>query len=533
MTLKELRIQNIVLIESATIPFSEGFNVVSGETGSGKSALMDTLSLIAGERADATLIRHGADKGVVTALFDIEDSVQQLLDKAGIEHAKGEPLIIRREIAANGKGRAFVNNQPTQLSLLKQLSALLFDQVGQHANQKLLTTEEHRAILDLFAELSSEVTAFTTSWEAENSCRNRLEQLQNSATERARKIDTIRYEIEELEEAALKEGEEEELFAAYTRLLHADELATHLNGLNELLHTILPQMSRQRVALEKARAIDPTFNETADSFQNVILELQEMAYTFEKGVGSCESQPERTAEINERLGVINKLKRKYGTTIAEMQTYLQQAKNRLEELERADEMIEALQKELETYLAKNESLAKALTKKRQTAAKNLAKALTPEIQSLNMPKALFELDVTPQPRSSTGDDRVEFFLKPNLGEKRLPIKDFASGGELSRLMLALQTLLAGKQQLPTLVFDEIDANIGGTTASVIGEKLRQIGKSHQLIAITHFPQVAKHADSHLQIVKREREGRTFTEIMPLLEKKLREQELARMSGLSG
>ncbi len=536
MTLKELRIQNIVLIESATIPFAPGFNVLSGETGSGKSALMETLGLISGERADAALIRHGAEKASVVALFDIDQlpAVKKILDDSGIDHEDGEPLLLRREIAASGKGRAFINNQPTQLSLLRILSQLLFEQVGQHANRKLLTTEEHRALLDLYANLGKEVEAFSASWEAENQSKRKLDQLLNSAAERIRQIESCRREMEELQEASLKEGEEEELFAEYTRLSHVDELAAHLTSLVELLtherQGIVPLLARHRTTAEKITAIDPTFAEATATLQNASFELQEASYSFEKGLSRCESQPERTSEINERLTLINKLKRKYGATIAEMQEYLAKTEAKLAELENADEAIEALRGQLEAHQKKNQSLAHALTEKRKKAAKALSKELTPQLRALNMPKVEFEIDVTPQARSANGEDKVEFFLQPNVGEKRLAIKDFASGGELSRLMLALQTLLAGKQQLPTLVFDEIDANIGGTTAAVVGESLRQIGTQHQVIAITHFPQVAQHADHHLQIVKQERAGRTFTEITPLLDKALRETELTRMRG---
>lgn len=349
-----------------------------------------------------------------------------------------------------------------------------------------------------------------------------------------REIESCRREIEELQEASLREGEEEELFAEYTRLSHADELAAHLNSLVQLLtherQGVVPLLTRHRATVEKVIQIDSAFAEAASSLQNSLAELQEVAYTFEKGLGRCESQPERTVEINERLALLNRLKRKYGATVADMQAYLIKTEERLKQLENADESIDALRVKLQAIQQKNQERGLALTEKRRKAAKALSKALIPQLRALNMPKADFEIDVGPQARSANGDDRIEFFLQPNVGERRLAIKDFASGGELSRLMLALQTLLAGKQSLPTLIFDEIDANIGGTTAAIVGEKLKQIGAQHQVIAITHFPQVAQHADHHLQIAKREREGRTLTEIVPLLDDALRNQELARMRG---
>ena len=317
-----------------------------------------------------------------------------------------------------------------------------------------------------------------------------MEQWIQSAAQRVREIEICQREIEELEDAALREGEEEELFAEYTRLSHADELAGHIQSLIQLLthdqKGVVPLMNRNRAIFEKMVQIDPALSESAGSYQNVLAELQELSYTLEKGLGRCESQPERTAEINDRLASINRLKRKYGSTVAEMRAYLKASQAKLAQLEQVDEAIDSLRSELEALQKKNQDLASALTEKRKKAAKTLSKELTLLLRPLNMPKAEFEVDVTGQSRSASGDDRVEFFLLPNVGEKRLAIKEFASGGELSRLLLALQTLLAGKQHLPTLVFDEIDANIGGTTATVVGETLRQLGRHIQVIAITHF-----------------------------------------------
>lgn len=531
--LKELRIQNIVLIESATIPFEEGFNVLSGETGSGKSALMETLSLISGERADSALIRAGAEKGSVEAVFDIDKlaSVKALLTEMGIEWEEDEPLILRREIARSGKGRTFVNHQSAQIALLRQVSHLLFESVGQHANHRLLSVQEHRNLLTLYGGLTELVAGFGASWEEENRVKKALEEQINGAAQRARESEVCQREIAELKGAALRDGEEEELFAEYTRLSHAEELAGHIQQLVQLLtEGVVPLLNRQRATMEKVAHIDKALSEANSSYQNALAELQEVSYTLQKS--NCESQPERIAELNERLTELNLLKRKYGACVADMLAYLSQAEAKLNHLENSDSAIEARKANLEALQQKNSAYAKELTEKRHKAARQLVKELTPHLRALNMPKAEFEVEITPQARNGSGDDHVEFFLRPNVGEGRLAVKDFASGGELSRLMLALQTLLAGKQQLPTLVFDEIDANIGGTTAAAVGEKLRQIGTAHQVIAITHFPQVAQHAQHHLQIAKRERQGRTLTEILPLLDATLREQELARMRGLT-
>lgn len=535
--LRELRIQNLILISSATIHFDGGFNVLSGETGAGKSAIMKALYLLIGEKGDSSVIRHGSDKAIVEGLFEIEKipGVLALLEQSNIEHQEGEDLIIRREISSAGKSRCTINNQSTQLALLRKIGSLLMEMVGQHANQKLLSLEHHRYIVDLFGNHLSDLAAFSRSWEQENQLAKEIERLITSESQRLRDIEVCRLEWEELEEARLKEGEEEELFAEYTRLANADEISAKIQEITQTLNgeriSVIGLLKKHTQAFDQLSRLDPTYQECALSHKNALMELQEVAFTLERLSGHIENNSERLQLINDRLTLINKLKRKYGETISSIQAYQAQTKLKLENLESADIQIEEGKTKLALLKAYNNELAADLTAKRKDASLKLAESLATQLNALNMPKAQFQIDVTTQPRNSYGNDLIEFFLIPNVGEKRIPIKEHASGGELSRILLALQTLLAGKDAVTTLVFDEIDANIGGATAVVIGEKLKSIGQKHQVLCITHFPQVAKQADHHIQIEKREEEGRTLSHITRL-DAKGRRKELERMSGLA-
>ena len=466
------------------------------------------------------------------ALFDIKDEsdLLSLLSDSGIDCEPNSELIIRREIHISGKNRAFINNQMAQITLLRRVGSLLFEIVGQHANQKLLSLDCQRQILDTFGGLVQEAAAFSKSWSEENNVRKTLETLVNTEAQRLREIETCRLEIEELLEANIKEGEEEELFAEYSFLSNSEELIQKVSEITHALDgerpAILSLLNRQKILFEQLKRLDPSLTDTAQTFENALLELQEVAHTLRNYQSRIEQDPARLTKINERLTLINHLKRKYGQNV---QAYLTNAQTKLAHLENADNDIDALKHQLTQLQEQNQRLCAHLTSQRDHVGKSLEKAMIVQLQALNMTKAEFEVELSAQPHNRYGNDKIEFFLIPNVGEKRISIKDCASGGELSRLMLALQTLLAGKEKIPTLIFDEIDSNIGGETASIVGEKLKEIGLKHQILCITHFPQVAKCAQHHLQISKQEKEGRTVTTVKSL-EGQARQRELTRMLG---
>lgn len=535
--LKQLRISNIILIESQQIDFSSGLNIISGETGSGKSAIMNSINLISGDRADSSLLRSGAEKGIVEAFFDIDKlpEVEKVLNDSGIDHETGEELILRREILSSGKSRAFINNQAAQITLLKKLGSYLLDITGQHANQRLFSLDQHRVILDTFGEAEEACQAFGKSWDKENKIHEELDELIRGESQRLRDIEVCRMELEELEEANLKANEEEDLFSEYALLFNAEERACRVNEITHSLsndrNAILAILNRQKINFDQLVKIDPALGELAKSYENALIELQEVAHSIRNYSTHIEHNPERANEVNQRLSLINRLKRKYGQNIEDINDYKKKIKLKLETLEKADTKIEELQKACKEIEEQNNKLALELTFLRKTMAQKLEKTVVQHLRNLNMPKVEFITEVTEQKRTCFGNDRIEFFLIPNVGEHKISVRECASGGELSRLMLAIQTVLSGKQQTPTLIFDEIDANIGGETATIVAEKLKEIGQKHQVLCVTHFPQVAKQADHHLQISKEEHKGRTLT-VVTSLHDEARERELGRMLGLT-
>lgn len=533
--LKELRISNLVLIESTTMQFAPGFNVLSGESGAGKSAIMNALGLIAGTRCDTSTVRRGADKGVVEAVFDIDHLPQllALLDSAGIDHETDLELFIRREVSVKGKSRAFINNQLAQPALLRQVAEMLFDIVSQHANQKLLSSDYHRHVIDLYGDLEPACHAFAECWEEEKETLRALEELIASEAKRASEIEACKQTIEELLEANIKEGEEDLLFAEYSRLSNADSLLTKVGEINRTLQgeklSVLGLLGRQKGCLDQLIESAPDLSETAKVFGSALLELEEVALVLRRFESQIEFNPQKAAELNKRLELFSHLKRKYNLSFEELQSHLKKTQERLHKLENAESHIEELKERAKLLNNKSTKLANILTEKRKAAALKFQEQMIMELQSLNMPKAEFIVEAAAQKRTISGDDKIEFFLIPNVGEHRVSVRECASGGELSRIMLAIQALLAGKEKIPCLIFDEIDANIGGETAVVVGKKLKEISLNHQVLCITHFLQVAVQAEHHLRVHKKEIEGRTIS-LVDLLNASNRHEELARMQG---
>jgi len=532
--LKHLRIQNVILVEDASINFLQGLNILTGETGSGKSAIMHGLSLAIGERSDTSIIRKGSEKGIVEAIFDLDHSdFSQLLKEGGIDHETGQELIIRRELSISGKNRVFINNQAAQLTFLRKLGQFLVKIVSQQANQNLYAIEYQRSILDLYGDLRALLRQYKESHENEVNLRNQLEKMIKQEAQRIREIDVCEKELEELDEAQIKDGEDDELFAEYTYLVNAEEIAQKINGINQALtgerQAIVSNLNRQKQELDSLIPFDENLKETAEAFQSALTEMQEIARTLRNYQASIHYDANRLNMVNERLTLINRIKRKYGASFEEVQSYQQELRERLEKLRNADSEIESLKLELAQAEIDTNALANKLSLERKIHAEKLEKDLTAQLVDLNMSKALFEVEISPQKRTLEGDDRVEFFLRPNFGENRIALKDGASGGEISRVLLGLQTILAQKEKPSSLIFDEVDSNIGGKTATIIARKLQEISRCHQVICITHFPQVATCADHHLQISKEELDGRTLTKIREL-NSTTKKKELARMAG---
>ncbi len=534
--LKYLHIKNLILVEDAEIYFNSGLNILTGETGSGKSAILSGLSLSLGDRADSQFIRRGCEKGSVEAVFETNNPfLFDLLNEGGIESDSGKEMIIRREISLSGKGRIFINNQPAQLNFLKKIGFFLVQKVSQHANSSLLSTHFHRSTVDLFGNLHSLLSEYQHSFDKEKKLREQLEGLIQQESERLREIDRCIRELEELDSNQLKEGEDEELFHEYTTLSNSEEI---INKIDEALRffsgekqSLLTTLNRQKNQLESIVRFDHRLNEVVEMITNAFIELQEASHSLELYRSRQQCDQERLDKVSERMSLISRLKKKYGSTIEEILNYQLKTKDKLKELENRENEMTQLETKLNEFKEDTNRIAKNLSLEREKTSSFFEVELTNQLHSLNMAQARIAIKISPQKRDREGDDHIEFFLYPNIGEHAIPLNDGASGGEISRVLLAIHTLLAGKEKRETLVFDEIDANIGGETAKIIGQKLREISKSHQVICITHFPQVASQADHHFCIAKEEREGRTYTSICELTQF-TRQTELSRMSGLT-
>lgn len=527
--LLSLRIQDLILVENLDVPFDSGFNVLSGETGSGKSALMTALSLILGKRADSGVVRKGMPKARIEGVFVSSLAINHLLNEVGIE--ADEELIIRREISANGKSRAFVNDQPVTLNFLKEIGQVLVKFVGQHANQQLLSCDTHRDLLDQYG--CCAIGPFTTAYQELCELQKQLRELQQSQTTLQREIDLCFEEIEEIQTVDPKLGEDEELFSEYTILTHAEEFQQVCHHITDALsgdEAVIHHLNDLKHSFQEIVKIDPKFQEQYDSYHQTVLELQELSHLLERAKATHEYNPSRLSEVNDRMGVLHALKRKYGESLEAVLHHAEERRRQIERLENRDLSLETCEKQIAEKEIECDKLAKQLTQQRYEAAKGLEQEIITHLKDLNMPSVEFHVVLTPQQRSAYGDEKVEFFLRPNKGEKEVSVVDCASGGELSRLMLSFQVLMAGKEKIPTIVFDEVDANIGGNTAVTVGTKLKEIGREHQVLCITHFPQVAMQADYHLQISKEEIDGRTMTFVQSL-DDHSRELEFQRMRGI--
>lgn len=485
--MKVLKIQNLILIEKAEIPFGEGLNILTGETGAGKSAILAALRLIAGDRADSSLIRKGADMAVIEAEFK-------------------NSLFVRREIYRSGKNRCFIDDAQVSLNELKeQIQIEMVDQ-----NSSILG--EEIKLLDLFAKL--ELSDFQASLQEERQLEMDLQKLLQTPQSQ---LDQAKIDLEQIEEIGFQEKEEEALFAEHQKLVAAQEITGKILGVAEAF-TEISALKRAQHVLESCVKYDPNLQPHALQMKSSSLELEEVGRYIQSYADRLETDPKRLEVVEKRLSQIAHLKKRFGPDIA---AKTQQLHDLMEQLEHLEQRIEELQDKLRASQEKNRAWAQEITAKRQQAAPLLSRQVLQELQSLNLPHAQFEIRV-----GSTFND-IRFLFSANLGLSPLPIAAVASGGELSRLLLALKTVLTDSQK--TLVFDEIDSNVGGHTATILGEKLKKLAEQRQVICVTHFVQVAKCASHHLLVFKETLGESTFTRIQKLDEKK-KELEYNRMLG---
>ena len=540
--LVELHVTNFALIDRIDLIFGAGLNILTGETGAGKSIIIDALGLALGGRAGADLVRTGAAKAVVEAVFDLTRApaeVRRRLSDAGLDSdEEADTLLVTRELLrAGGKSQCRINGRLMPVAVLKEIAEGLVDVHGQHEHQSLLAADRHIDILDSWGgkdalALRQQVAGIFTET---NSLKRERERLRTDARERARMLDLYRFQREEIGSAQLQANEEEELAADRSRLANSEKLsaaatdayvtlsgAERGSGALDTLNTALS-------AVEHAAILDENLTVVAETLRSAVSYAEDAARELRVYQEAVEFNPERLEEIEARLDLLRTLKRKYGETLGEIIAYGEELTGKLDELENS----EAREEALTTAIAKSEeklnTTAARLTKARRKASENFASGIARELADLGMAATKFEVSLEPQPMSSKGADHVEFLLSPNPGEPLRPLAKIASGGEMSRIMLAMKSVLARTGAVPTMIFDEIDVGVGGRTAQTIGDKLESLAKDAQIMCITHLPQIASRAGTHFFIEKHVLDGRTTVSVVPL-DSEGRIEEIARMLG---
>ncbi|HPT16487.1 MAG TPA: DNA repair protein RecN [Kiritimatiellia bacterium] len=531
-----LRVKNLALVEEASVAFEPGLNVVTGETGAGKSILIGALYLLLGERADTSAVRAGEAQCVVEATFHLADArgVEAVLAEAGLEPCDHGQLVLRRTVKAAGGGQAYVNDAPVTLPLLKRLGALLVDLHGPHDHQSLFQPASQLDILDAFAHAEKERAACAAAFGKWQALQDRRAELSRDVGDLAAQIDLLAYRAKEIEEAAPVEGEEEQVRAEQQTAGHAQrilELGQQVvQAISEDENAALAVLAPARKALEELARLMPAAKEWPEELRRHTDALAALSGTLQRELADVDADPARLAWLDQRLATYDKLKRKYGGSVADILATLEITQARLKDLRSRDEQKAAVTKEIAAAEKELQALGLALRKRRLTAAEKLAPAITAELQALGFEHGAFGIQLPPaETPTAAGLDRAEFGFAPNVGEPMRPLRAIASSGEISRVMLAIKVVLAEADRIPLLVFDEIDANVGGETAHAVGRKLAQAARKRQVVAITHLPPVAACGAHHFAVRKSVRDGRTHTTVAPL-DADARVEELARMLG---
>lgn len=532
--LNELHIENIAVIERADISFGSGFNVLTGETGAGKSIIIDSIGAVLGERVSRELVRRGADKGVVTAVFDLEGS-EKWLEKNGID-AEDE-LILQRRISADGKSSCRICGMPATAAQMKELALLLVDIHGQNDGRQLMDESRHREYLDRFGALDRELAEFSKVHSLYTSTKRELDKLQMDEIEKARLSDSLKYQIEELEKADLKAGEYDNLCSRRDLLRNSEKLREALEQAVNLLDggddNAISMAQNAAYYAGKAAAISAELEPAAESINSAAYTLSDALETLRDFRDSLDFSPEEYDRMESRISMLNRLERKYGRDEDALIDYLKECKDRLDEIQYADERSAKLEKQLKEQEIQCKSEAKKLSTKRHEAAEKLEKKIICQLRELNMPSVRFAVEFSPvdtqQGFDAWGSDRIRFIMSANAGEELGRISRIASGGELSRIMLAMKNVFAENDPVSTMIFDEIDTGVSGIAAQRVGEKLFSVSLGKQVMCVTHLPQIAAMADNHYLISKEERSGRTYTAVSRL-DREGRRRELARLHG---
>jgi DNA repair protein RecN (Recombination protein N) len=534
--LTTLRIKNLALVADLTLELQSGCNVITGETGAGKSIIIGALNLILGERADRTLIRSGSESCSVEGLFDVAKlraPLKSFLDENGLEPCDDNQLVLKRTFNMSGTNRQFVNGSPTTLNILAGIGQWLVDMHGPHDHQSLLHPAKQLTILDAFGGLEKERQIFAEL------VRRRVERETQKCSlivdekTYAQQLDLLRFQVKEIESARLKPGDDAEVEREFHRASNAAKLLqlsqTALDLLSESENAVLTQTGVIGRTLQELQRVDPGANQLIELHSQAVGTLRELQTAISRYVEKVDVDPARLAELEERLNLLHSLKRKYGVMLAEVIAFGEDAKKKLAALESRDAELAQLNAEVAKLDAELSRAGKRLSAARRNVIPQLSKSAAKQLADLGFKQSKFDVSIEPAQISATGVDAIEFQFSPNVGEPLKPLRAIASSGEMARVMLALKTVLAAADEIPVLIFDEVDANVGGETANAVGERMKQIAAKRQVLCVTHLPQVAAPADAHYVVTKTVKEGRTISEIT-LLDKKSRVAELTRMLG---
>ena len=536
--LLELRIKNFAIIDELNLSFSKGFNILSGETGAGKSIILNAVHLLLGDKATEEWIRSSEDEANVEALFDISgnpEAKEKISEKAPHLQGGGEEdsLLIRRVISRSGRGKVFINGNMATLGALSEIGEELLSIYGQHEHQSLQRVETHIDILDEFGGLLKVREEFQTHYEEFVSLSEEVEKIRAEKEKRAKERELMAFQSKEIEASRIQAGEEESSKEERTILTHAKKLMDFALGSEGALYSEESStIGKIQKILNQGRdmaAIDPSLSHLLKALDSALIQLEEIALAFRDYSRRVEVNPARIDEIENRLEEIDGLKRKYGSTVEEVLAFKRRVDEALKSFTSDEEKLSRLESRLEPLGQVVDNLGKKLSRERKRVASELKKSVEKELNSLGMKRTIFEIRIDPLPLSVKGTDRVEFLISPNVGEEVKPLAKIASGGELSRIMLAMKRILAKIGGRQVLVFDEVDAGIGGAMSEVVGKKLRELSRHHQVICVTHLPQIACFADQHHSVRKEVKSGRTVT-LVDRLDQESIVDEIARMLG---
>ena len=532
-----LHIENIALIQSADIRFEPGFNVLTGETGAGKSIVIDSIGAVLGERTSRELIRTGAKSALVTAVFTQVPPLPWL-DENGFPTGE-EELLLQRELQGDGRNVCRIDGKLVTVAQLRELGRQLLNIHGQHDGQQLLDPASHLGYLDQFGGCQPLLESYQEAYRKWHDIRREMDKLQMDEAERSRRVDTLNYQIQELERAQLKAGEDEELSARRTllrsagRLMEAVQSAEFALSGDEDRDGACSLIAQAEGEVQGVSSISPELGELSEKLTALRCAADDAADTLRDLSRSFDFSPGELDQVEERLDLLYRLRKKYGPTVEDMLSYLERCRKELDQIQYADDTLARLEKDLKKAQKEAARRGEVLSQARREAAGALQARVQEELRQLDMPKVQFQTEFTPKGGEAgmdeTGLDEVQFLMSANLGEALKPIQKVASGGELARIMLALKNVLAEGDQIGTLVFDEVDTGVSGRAAQKVAEKMAQVARGKQVLCVTHLPQIAAMADTHFSVQKGEREGRTYTRL-ERLDRSQRREELARLIG---